>query len=581
MAQRPVRLKVSAALQWLGLSGIVLVAAVLCDLLIILSASFDDAGPKGSDLLLLPGILAFSACALWARSQPITASWAGAVVLVGSTMLIYVSNALPYTALLAHISFAETVAGFEMVYFCFRLARGGIAVTTTIALVSATLIAVFGRSGHNYADRLIQTAIGGAILLTIAIALGIQSRQAEVRPERSAAVELLRHQWPLVGGLTLALFLEMFEAAPIGVAGAAIVICSAIAAGSAVLAIRRPALSAVALSFTILLSAAAVHLGHVGLGYPLLGGLPITQVIAGLSMVVTLVRYTSANVAGGYISGLSGAVAVAALVNGPTSSDSSLRAMVLAALLLLGIAVATGLYFKARDSERDKTVRSAVTDAQTAERMALARELHDVVAHHVTGIVVQAQAAKMVGEKDPRIVVDALGQIENAGTEALAAMRRLVRSMRGDAPAGTSEFSEQATTDLAADLRRIVDAGNHRVPTRIELDIPADLPQEVARSALRLVQESLTNVGKHATGATLVRISVRVLDEELHITVADNGNGEHSRPPGGSSGYGLIGMRERVELLRGRLSAGPAPGGGWLVEVWLPLTGGTEGESTA
>src|SRR5690606_18376688 len=219
-------------------------------------------------------------------------------------------------------------------------------------------------------------------------------------------------------------------------------------------------------------------------------------------------------------------------------------------------------------------VAAAVSDAQTAERMALARELHDVVAHHVTGIVVQAQAARMLAEQNPAVVVEALGQIEKAGTDAMKAMRRLVQSMRGDAPAGASEFSEQATSDLAADLRRLVDAGNHGVPTGLELDIPPDLPQEVSRSTLRAVQESLTNVGKHAENATKASVTVRAVDGELHIRVADDGTGgtrQRAGRPTEDSGYGLVGMRERIDLLRGRLSAGPSAEGGWLVEAWIPL----------
>jgi signal transduction histidine kinase len=219
-------------------------------------------------------------------------------------------------------------------------------------------------------------------------------------------------------------------------------------------------------------------------------------------------------------------------------------------------------------------VRSAVTDAQTAERMALARELHDVVAHHVTGIVVQAQAARLMAEQNPQVAVEAMGRIENAGVEALAAMRRLVRSMRGDAPAGSSEFSEQATTDLGADLRKLVERASHGVPTSMRLDLPPDLPHEVGRSALRLVQESLTNVGKHASDATEAFVLAEVSGTELHLRVTDNGSGPTRPPPGGSGGYGLVGMRERVALLKGRLSAGRDPDGGWRVEAWLPLAAG-------
>jgi signal transduction histidine kinase len=152
--------------------------------------------------------------------------------------------------------------------------------------------------------------------------------------------------------------------------------------------------------------------------------------------------------------------------------------------------------------------------------------------------------------------------------------------MRGDAPAGSSEFSEQATTDLGADLRKLVESANHGVPTSMHLDLPPDLPHEVGRSALRLVQESLTNVGKHAAGATEAFVVAEVQGDQLHLRVTDNGRATAHRPAGGSGGYGLVGMRERVALLKGRLSAGRGPDGGWRVEAWLPLAAGedTEGD---
>jgi signal transduction histidine kinase len=176
----------------------------------------------------------------------------------------------------------------------------------------------------------------------------------------------------------------------------------------------------------------------------------------------------------------------------------------------------------------------------------------------------------MMGDKNAALAMDALGRIEEAGTEALVAMRRLVGSMRSNA-GGT----EQATTDLDADLRRLAETAHHGVPTELVLRIPPDIPQEVARSALRLVQESLTNVGKHAAAASRVWVLAEVAGGDLHIRVSDDGRTREPRPAGGSGGYGLVGMRERVELLRGRLRAGSADGG-WVVEAWLPLEGDAE-----
>ncbi|WP_228713557.1 MULTISPECIES: sensor histidine kinase [Prauserella] len=571
MSVPPFRRKVADLLQWLGLPGVVLFAALLCDLVIVADASLDGFGPRGVDLLLLPGILSLSACALWGRSQPVVAAWVGAAALVGSTVLIRLTGTLPYTALLPNISFAETVAGLELVFFCVRAAKAGIAFATTSAMVVACLLATAGRDSISSRSELVQALVSGFVLLTATVVVAVQLRKPAAQRVRSELMTLLRRQWPLVGVLAAAVFMDIFISASTGVFALVVLATNAGAVVATVQAIKQPVRSALWLAGVMFVCALGLASMGERIAYVSFGGFPLTQVLAGMIVVVFLVRTAVPRQATWSIGLLSLVVACGAVANTIDRDQDSLRALFVSALLLLGISVATGLYFRARDSERTQAVETAVNEAQTAERMALARELHDVVAHHVTGIVVQAQAAKMLGEKDPRVVVDALGQIEHAGTEALVAMRRLVRSMRGDAPSGSSEFSEQATTDLGADLRKLVEAGNHGVPTEIELDLPADLPQEVARSALRIVQESLTNVGKHASDATLATVAVRASGEELHVRVSDNGTKGAAVLPGG--GYGLIGMRERVDLLHGRLAAGPGPDGGWLVEVWLPLDG--------
>jgi len=247
--------------------------------------------------------------------------------------------------------------------------------------------------------------------------------------------------------------------------------------------------------------------------------------------------------------------------------------------LLLVFSIGTGRYFRARDEDRAKSVQAAVSQAQQAERMALARELHDVVAHHVTGIVVQAQAAQMVTESNPGAAAEALDRIASSGTEALVAMRRLVGSMRGTEPAGASGAIEQATTDLEADLAMLIADVDRAVPehgrtphVELSVNLQREIPQEVTRSALRVVQESLTNVRKHAVDASEIRVTVTTTDRDLHVLVTDDGPSVRSQPVGGSGGYGLIGMRERIDLLGGRFRAGPGDHGGWRVQAWLPLS---------
>lgn len=560
--------RLSSAWRWLGLEGGVLLAALVCDLLIVFPAAFDQFGPRGRDLVLLPGIFAISACALWARRRPAGATFAGAAVLIASTALIRITDAAAYSTVLTDLSLTETVAGLELVFFCVRRLRLGVAAGATATLVVAALFAAICRSNQPFpSGRFERTLLLGAVLLIVTVAVGVRFRLVTRQPQPDAVTNLLRSQWPLIGALCLPLFLELYQALDRGPRLFPLVLCSTATAVLAVFSARFPVRAAVLAAGTVLLTAPALWVAPSSYDVPF-RALPVTEIASGMVIVVFLVRGSRPLPATAAIGLLSVAVGTVTAANRPGPGE--LRSLFIAAALMLGTAVAVGLYFRARDSERTKVVEAAVTDAQTSERMALARELHDVVAHHVTGIVVQAQAAKMMGGQNPALAMEALGRIEEAGTEALVAMRRLVRSMRSHA-----DSTEQATTDLDADLRRLAEAAHHGVPTELDLRIPPDIPQEVARSALRLVQESLTNVGKHATGATRVLVLAEVVDGELHIRVSDDGRNEDGRPAGGSGGYGLVGMRERVALLHGRLSAG-AVDGGWLVEVWLPLEGDAE-----
>jgi signal transduction histidine kinase len=558
--------------RWLGLEGAVLLAALLCDLLIVFPAAFDEVGPKGRDLLLLPGIFAICGCALWGRKRPAAAALAGALTLTASTVLISFTDASSFSTLLSNLSLSETVAGLELVFFCVSSASTVTAVAAVSSLVVAALFAVFVRGDQFYLNRrLLMTLLVGAVLLVVVVAVGLRVRKTRSVTEPTELSRLVREQWPLTGILCLPLFLQLYESLTYGVRQFPLLLCSAAAAVVAILGTRYPLRAGLALSALIFFSIAA---GLFASAPHTEQPLPFTEVLAGLVVVVYLIRYEPKVRAWGTIGTLSFSVALDTIVyalghGGP----DQLRTLATTAVLLLGLAVAIGLYFRARDSERRKVVEAAVTEAQTSERMALARELHDVVAHHVTGIVVQAQAAKLAGERNPALAMEALGRIEGAGTDALTAMRRLVRSMRSHA-----EDTQQATTDLAADLRRLIEAGHHGVSPEVDLRLPTGVPDEVGRSALRLVQESLTNVGKHATSATHVRVLAEVTGGELHLRVSDNGRTTTAalRVAGEGNdgwrvgGYGLVGMRERVDLLHGRLFSGPVEDG-WLVEAWLPL----------
>jgi len=563
----------TAGVRRLGLAGLVLAAALGCDLVIIAAAAFHFAAPQPTYLLLLPGIVALSACACWAQRRPVAAAFSGVGVLLVSTVVIAVTPAEPYTTMLMSVSFAETVACVEIVYYGVRTVQWRLAALSVASLVAAAAAAVAGRADPGDALRsLAESWPLGAVLAGSVIAGVVARHKRAAAGSGSRIVATVHHHWLLIGGLTATLFVEILHA-PNDALAVPVLVCCAAALAFAVYATQQSVSAAAMLTAAMLLAAVFIFVTGVDFDRP--GGVPFSQMVAGLVVVVWLVRRAPAARAVLAIIGLSLAVAAAAVLAElrPTLAQPDLTIAVVGATIALGVTVALGLYLRYHDTTRAQQVRSEVMQAQHAERMALARELHDVVAHHVTGIVVQAQAAQQVASKDPDTAAAALERIGSSGSEALAAMRRTVRSMRGDLPVGSTEFSEQATVDLCADVRRLVDTSDHGVATEVDLDVTEGVPQEVARSALRLVQEALTNVGKHARGATLVTVTVRAEQGRLMVRVHDDAVVDPHTPMAGSDGYGLVGMRERVAVLRGEIDAGPAPHGGWVVAAWLPLTG--------
>lgn len=227
-------------------------------------------------------------------------------------------------------------------------------------------------------------------------------------------------------------------------------------------------------------------------------------------------------------------------------------------VLMLGfIGVGGGVLLRMRERSRAALAAAAEERARRDERLDMARELHDVVAHHVTGMLVQAQAALVVAEQDKDTACQMLPGIVDGGTDALGAMRAMVRTLRDNGAAA-------ATSDLTADLHRLVEKSGLPVHTTIALT--ADVRPELGRSVLRLVQEALTNTRKHARDATSVEVDVRLTASAVLLSVVDNGT---TRPPH-SGGFGLVGMRERVHELGGRFFAG-GTGDGWLITAELPL----------
>jgi signal transduction histidine kinase len=226
-------------------------------------------------------------------------------------------------------------------------------------------------------------------------------------------------------------------------------------------------------------------------------------------------------------------------------------------LLMLFVALAT--VFRSRAEIWQRRQR----EIRNEERLALARELHDTVAHHVSAIAVQAQAGGVVVRTQPEQAAAVLATIETEASRTLAEMRDMVRVLREDS---WEAYSPQpGVTDLAGLAR--ADA----IPD-IEVSLTGavtGLPGPVDAAVYRIAQEALTNAVRHAHRATHVAIDVCRVGEVVRLRVTDDGF-----TPAGSaapSGFGLTGMAERAQLLGGSLSAGPAPDGGWVVEAVLPV----------
>ncbi|MFI6253410.1 sensor histidine kinase [Streptomyces sp. NPDC051016] len=247
-------------------------------------------------------------------------------------------------------------------------------------------------------------------------------------------------------------------------------------------------------------------------------------------------------------------------------SDDNALAFIAIGLVLVGLTAGLASYLRSLDYRR--TV--AVGETRRAERLAIAADLHDFVAHHVTGILVQTQVARMMaatgsGELDP-----VLAGIERAATEALASMRRTVGVLRDTGP----EPDRRPVGDLAA-ITELTD-GFPAPGQKVTLDrapgLDTEVPHEVQAAAFRVVQEALTNVRRHAGDATDIAVTLYRAGDRLEVTVSDDGHGSARLPDAAhGGGFGLVGLTERVTALGGTLDAGPRAAGGWTVRALFPL----------
>jgi signal transduction histidine kinase len=264
-----------------------------------------------------------------------------------------------------------------------------------------------------------------------------------------------------------------------------------------------------------------------------------------------------------------GVLLVPALLVSPRGGDGA--ALVIPASLLLAIGWVLGDNLRTRraylrevedkaerlEREREENARRAAAEEQAR----IARELHDVIAHNVSVMVVQAAAAGDVFDAQPTKAREALASIEKTGREALTELRRLLGAVRAD----DGKVPQPGLGRLPALLDQVRAAG-------LDVDVETEgeqrqLPLGIDLSAYRIVQEALTNTLKHA-GASHAQVVLRYSDDELAIDVTDDGRGPTTN---GDQGHGLIGMRERAALYDGDLAAGPRAEGGFAVSARFPL----------
>ena len=370
-------------------------------------------------------------------------------------------------------------------------------------------------------------------------------RSLWAEPRAAAAPERLSRDWVLVGVLMMAALLEgVFRDDVVWRPFATIV---AVGLAPVMLWRRTQPLACVVVGWATAMALGLATLAggpsHVGLN----------TMIYILVLVYALVRWGSGRE---IVIGLM-FVLVAAVIG--TVADYTGPSGVIGGFGILTASAAGGAAFR----YRAESWRRALEQIRSQERVGLARELHDMVAHHVSAIAVQAQAGRALAGQRPEAGLEALAAIEGEASQTLAEMRAMVRVLREGAPA---EYTPQpGVADLAALARR------DPVPV-VDVEVPGDLddlPLQVDAAVYRLAQEALTNALRHARNAS--RVEIRVVEGEgrLRLRVTDDGQIDPARPS--SQGFGLLGMTERVQLLGGTLRAGPASGGGWTVDAELPM----------
>lgn len=310
---------------------------------------------------------------------------------------------------------------------------------------------------------------------------------------------------------------------------------------------RMRSLVVVGIAFTVQF-AASVGLSLAGEGD--LVEVTFAQGLAGVMIVYALCRWASPRDVG---IGLAIGVGLATIGEGLVIGDLAGSA---ADLIAWAIVAGFALAMRYRAALR----RARVREARLAERNDLARDLHDSVAHHLSAIAVQAQAARYVSADDPAAAAKALELIEGTANRAIDEMRHMVGILRSDGAVNRSVLST-SLLDLADP------DGSPRVVVDGDVDL-SSISGPVAAAAYRITQEAITNARRHADGVTFVDVTCTVADRELALEIVNDGTPTTRRSGGG---FGLVGMEERAAALSGSLSAGPHASTGWVVRARLPL----------
>ncbi|MGI5205241.1 sensor histidine kinase [Spirillospora sp. CA-108201] len=365
--------------------------------------------------------------------------------------------------------------------------------------------------------------------------------------ERIRAVRGLRvpHR-PVLFDVALAVAATIVEAGLLfndGTRPAPLPIAVAVLSGAVLLARRRFGIAVTAV--TVAAAAAAAEAGYSP------GGAPV--VVALWSLAETRDRRVSLAVLA--------PVAVFLLAESVCAPPAPVGAWMLGAYMQTRRRYVQAVEERAATLEREREQLDLI--AAQRERGSIARELHDIVAHSVTVMLIGVRGARDVLETEPRVAARTLEQVETSAEQSLAELRRILVLLRGPHATGTRPQPS------LADLDELV-AGYRAAGLEVRLEVAGErpaLPSGVELSAYRIIEEALTNALKHAR-ATLVTVRLNYGGADLEVRVHDDGTGTGQPGPGG---YGLVGMRERVAMLGGELETGRAPGGGFRVAARLPV----------